>query len=208
MVIDNRDSFTFNLVQELQRLTDAETVRVVRGADAHLDEILSPDTTGVLIGPGPGEPAGSGISEDVVRAALEADSEAGTAPPILGVCLGMQALATATGARLRRATELIHGSVREVQHEDTGLFQGMANPFPMARYNSLAVDEASLAECWQVTARTADGDIAGLRHQRLAIEGVQGHPESILTVNRGGRDLLARFVRRCSPLRSHETTKL
>ncbi|MEM8711815.1 MAG: gamma-glutamyl-gamma-aminobutyrate hydrolase family protein, partial [Planctomycetota bacterium] len=186
-------------VQELQRLTGAGGVRVVRGADARVEDVLRVGTTGVLIGPGPGEPRGSGVSEAVIQARLGASPGDRAAPPIVGVCLGMQALATATGARLRRATELVHGAVRDVEHQGEGLFEGLARPFPMARYNSLVVDEETLAECWQVTARTADGDIAGLRHRNLPLEGVQGHPESILTVDRGGRDLLASFVGRCRP---------
>ncbi len=188
-VIDNRDSFTFNLVQELQAL--GAEVCVLRGADASVDEVLRPGIQGVLIGPGPGEPSGAGCSEDVVRARCAAAS----GPPVLGVCLGLQALGTALGARLRRATELVHGATRDVTHSGEGVFEGLENPFPMARYNSLVIDEPSLSDDWQITGRTGDGDIAALTHRSLPMMGVQGHPESILSVHAGGRRLLENFLR-------------
>ena len=188
-VIDNRDSFTFNLVQELQAL--GAEVRVYRGAETGVEEILRPGIRGVLIGPGPGTPAGAGCSEDLVRARCASE----TGPPILGVCLGLQALATALGARLRQATELVHGATRDVIHSGEGVLQGLDRPFAMARYNSLVIDEPSLHDDWRVTGRTQDGDIAALMHRSLPIEGVQGHPESILSVHTGGQRLLDNFLR-------------
>ena len=191
-VIDNRDSFTFNLVQELQAL--GAEVRVYRGTEAGVDDILRPGVQGVLIGPGPGEPSGAGCSEAVIRARCAA----GTGPPILGVCLGLQALATATGGRLRQATELVHGATRDVTHTGEGVLEGLDRPFAMARYNSLVIDEPSLSEIWRITGRTQDGDIAALMHRTLPIQGVQGHPESILSVHVGGQRLLENFVRQTS----------
>lgn len=187
-VIDNRDSFTFNLVQELQAL--GAEVRVFRGRDAAVDEVLRPGVSAVLIGPGPGDPSGAGCSEEIIRARCALES----GPPILGVCLGFQALATALGGRLRRATELVHGATREVTHSREGVLEGVDSPFPMARYNSLAIDEQTLPGAWRITGRTPDGDIAALMHRSLPIEGVQGHPESILSVHAGGRRLLQNFL--------------
>lgn len=192
VVIDNRDSFTFNLVQELMAL--GAEVHVMRGAEAKVEDVLGPHVSGVLIGPGPGEPAGAGISEAIVRARCAALDPG---PPILGVCLGHQALATALGGQLRQATELVHGSTRRVLHSGEGLLAGLPEPFPMARYNSLVIDEASLPRELLVTGRTPDGDIAAVRHRTLPLEGVQGHPESILSVATGGRRLLANFIERC-----------
>lgn len=191
VVIDNRDSFTFNLVQELLAL--GAEVHVVRGAEARVGDVLAPGVTGVLVGPGPGEPAGAGCSEAVIRARVAA----ATGPPILGVCLGHQALATALGGRLRQATELVHGATRPLLHSGEGVLSGLGELFPMARYNSLVVDESTLPRELEVTARTPDGDIAAIRHRTLAMEGVQGHPESILSVDLGGRTLLRNFLSLC-----------
>lgn len=187
-VIDNRDSFTFNLVQELQAL--GAEVRVHRGTEARVEDVLGPGVRGVLIGPGPGEPSGAGCTEDVVRARCAAAD----GPPVLGVCLGLQALGTALGARLRQATELVHGATRDITHTGEGLFEGLPHPFPMARYNSLVIEESSLSGAWRITGRTGDGDIAALEHRSLPVMGVQGHPESILSVHAGGRRLLKNFL--------------
>ncbi len=193
-VIDNRDSFTFNLVQELLSL--GAEVRVLKGAEASAPEVMAPEVRGVLVGPGPGEPAGAGCSEAVIRARCEAE----LGPPLLGVCLGHQALSTALGGSLRQATELVHGSTRNVAHKGEGVLAGLDHPFPMARYNSLVIDEATLPEEWIITGRTQDGDIAALMHRSLPIHGVQGHPESILSVDAGGRRLLANFLEICGVL--------
>jgi para-aminobenzoate synthetase component 2 len=201
VVIDNRDSFTFNLVQEL--LVLGAEVRVVRGAEASASDVLAPGVTGVLIGPGPGEPAGSGCSEAVIRARCATKD----GPPILGVCLGHQALATALGGQLRRATELVHGSTRPLVHSGEGVLEGLDQPFPMARYNSLVIDEAFLPAELAITARTPDGDIAAVRHRTLPLEGVQGHPESILSVGKGGRRLLANFLNLCGQRETQRETQ-
>lgn len=188
-LVDNRDSFTFNLVQELQAL--GAEVRVLEGRTASAADALG--AAGVLIGPGPGRPEGAGCSEEIVRRAA-ADPGA---PPVLGVCLGHQALATALGGSVRRATELVHGQTRAIEHEGTGVLAGLPSPFEMARYNSLVVDEATLPGELVVTARTADGDIAALEHATRPMFGVQGHPESILSVDEG-RSVFARFLELCA----------
>ncbi|MEM6672550.1 MAG: aminodeoxychorismate/anthranilate synthase component II [Planctomycetota bacterium] len=188
-VVDNRDSFTFNLVQELQALGAEVRVRAARSVDP--EEALSCD--GVLIGPGPGRPEHAGSSEAIVRRAA---SDQG-APPVLGVCLGHQAIATALGGRVRRATELVHGQTRPIEHDGSGVLTGLDSPFEMARYNSLVVDEEALPAELAVTARGADGDIAGLRHRSRPVFGLQGHPESILCVA-GGRAVLSAFVALCN----------
>ncbi len=190
-LVDNRDSFTFNLAQELQAL--GVEVRVLQGATATADEAL--EACGVLIGPGPGVPSGAGCSEEIVRRAA---TDSG-APPVLGICLGHQALATALGGTLRRASELVHGQTRVIEHDATGVLDGLPSPFDMARYNSLVVDEATLPTELIVTARTPDGDVAGLRHRARPLFGVQGHPESILCVG-GGRRVLANFAELCGVL--------
>ncbi|MEO1700110.1 MAG: aminodeoxychorismate/anthranilate synthase component II [Planctomycetota bacterium] len=182
LVVDNRDSFTFNLAQELQGL--GASVRVVRSVDVRPRDVLEAAPGAILLGPGPGEPAGAGCSEALVRGVLEAGE---TAPPLFGVCLGHQALATALGGRLRRATTLVHGATRPVRHDGDGLFDGAPDPLELARYNSLVVDENALPDALEITARTDDGDIAGLRHRSGRLEGVQGHPESILCVELGRR---------------------
>ena len=188
-LVDNRDSFTFNLVQELQGL--GVEVRLVQGRTASVTDILA--SSGVLIGPGPGDPAGAGCCEEIVRRAAGAPGS----PPVLGICLGHQALATALGGSVRRASEPVHGQTRAIEHDGSGVLTGLPSPFPMARYNSLVVDETTLPADLAVTARTPDGDIAGLRHVARPLFGVQGHPESILCVD-GARTVLANFVALCA----------
>ena len=191
LIVDNRDSFTFNLAEVCAGL--GADVRVERAAALDLAAVLRLAPTGVVIGPGPGTPAEAGPSEALVRALPLRGI------PVLGVCLGHQAIGTAFGGRVRQAPTLVHGEVRPVHHDGRGVFRGLTDPLPLARYNSLAVDEASLAEpladgTLTVSAREADGTIAGLRHASLPLEGVQGHPESILCVDHGGRALLADFL--------------
>lgn len=186
LVIDNYDSFVFNLVQYLGAL----------GADPHVyrndaltveaAQALQPD--GLLISPGPGTPQHAGVCVDLIRAF------AGQVP-ILGVCLGHQAIAEAFGGRVVRAHELVHGKQRDVLHDGRSIFAGLPNPFPAARYHSLVVSADHLPECMEVSAWTDDGVIMGLRHKSLPIEGVQFHPESILTID--GRDLLSNFLDSC-----------
>jgi para-aminobenzoate synthetase component II len=192
LVIDNYDSFTFNLVQALEA-AGAE-VRVVRNDAVDLDAVvdLADDPgvglRGIVISPGPGDPDAAGISVGAVRIAADRDL------PLLGVCLGMQAMAVAFGGAVVRAPTLVHGEAAEVTHDGDGLLEGMPPAFLAARYHSLAVDPASLPAELRVTAMSeVDRVVMGIRHVALRLEGVQFHPESVLTPE--GPHLLANFLR-------------
>ena len=191
LVIDNYDSFTFNLVQALQAAgATVEVVRNDRLAREELERLGDEPArmSGILISPGPGDPDDAGIS----LAAIEFAAERGL--PLLGVCLGHQCLAAAFGASIVRAPSLVHGEASQVSHRGDGLLEGLPSPFPAARYHSLCVDEATLPPELQVTARTEDGVVMAMRHRNLPLEGVQFHPESVLTPD--GPRLLANFLRR------------
>jgi len=199
LVIDNYDSFTFNLVQALE--VAGATLRVVRNDALDRDglealaraaaagEGPSEDRlAGIVISPGPGEPSSAGISVAAVELA------AAWRIPLLGVCLGHQCLGAAFGAAIVRAPTLVHGEASEIIHEGRGLLEGLPSPFPAARYHSLTVDEATLPSTIEVTGRTADGVVMAMRHRTLPLEGVQFHPESVLTP--AGPRILANFLRR------------
>lgn len=188
LVIDNYDSFVYNLVQYLGEL-GAEPV-VVRNDDLTLDEALALQPDGVLISPGPGRPEDAGITCDAVAAFAQAGV------PVLGVCLGHQAIGQVFGGDVVSAPALMHGKTSPVHHHGTGVFSGLPEPLVATRYHSLVVDPNTVPDTLEVTAQTSDGIIMGLRHRTLDVEGVQFHPESILTAS--GHDLLANFVRRCS----------
>jgi anthranilate synthase/aminodeoxychorismate synthase-like glutamine amidotransferase len=183
LVIDNYDSFTYNLVQYLGEL--GEDVEVYRNDRITVPEIRDLAPHHIVISPGPCTPNEAGISVQVVR-------ELGGEIPLLGVCLGHQAIGQAFGGKVVRAATLMHGKTSMIHHDGRGIFRGLPNPFEATRYHSLAVERASLPEVLEVTAHTEDGEIMGLRHRQLAIEGVQFHPESILT--RVGKDLLRNFL--------------
>jgi para-aminobenzoate synthetase component II len=187
LVVDNFDSFVYNLVQYLGQLG----VRcVVRRNDAvTVDELADLDVAGVLLSPGPGTPSDAGVSVPMVRAA----AEAGT--PVLGVCLGHQAIAEAFGAEVVRAPELLHGKTSQVVHEGHGVLAGLPSPFTATRYHSLAVDPATVPAELEVTGHTPSGVVMALRHRELPIEGVQFHPESVLT--EGGHQMLATWLTAC-----------
>lgn len=189
-LVDNRDSFTFNIAQELMGL--GAEVRVVRALEVGAEEVLRLRPAGIVLGPGPGRPGGAGCTEELVRRAA-----AGEAPPTLGICLGHQAMATALGGALRTARTLVHGECRAVSHDGRGLFQGEPSPVELARYNSLAVEAEGLPDGLEVAGTTEDGDVAALRHRERPLHGVQGHPESILCLP-AGRRLLGRFLRALS----------
>jgi anthranilate synthase/aminodeoxychorismate synthase-like glutamine amidotransferase len=192
LVLDNYDSFTFNLVQYLGEL--GAEVEVFRNDAASPGELLARGPAGVVISPGPGEPADAGVSVALVGACAE------RGVPLLGVCLGHQAIGAALGARIVRARRIMHGKVSAVHHDGQGVFRGLESPFEATRYHSLVIDEASLPPELLVTARSEDGEIMGVRHLRLPIEGVQFHPESILT--RAGKPLLRNFLERCEGRRA------
>jgi anthranilate synthase/aminodeoxychorismate synthase-like glutamine amidotransferase len=172
VVIDNYDSFTYNLVQYLEELD--VPVRVFRNdaIDVAGIEALAPN--GILISPGPGRPDEAGVSLRVLEAL-------GGAVPILGVCLGHQSIGQVYGGRVVRAPRLMHGRTSPIEHDGRGVFRGLPSPFTATRYHSLVVERESLPECLEISAWTAEGEIMGLRHRRLAVEGVQFHPESFLT---------------------------
>ena len=185
LVIDNYDSFTYNLVQYLGEL--GQTVEVRRNNKVTLDEIergLRPER--IVISPGPGTPDDAGVSLDVI------DRFAGKVP-LLGVCLGHQAIGQAFGGRVVRAPELMHGKASEISHDGRTIFAGLSDTFLAGRYHSLIVEKESLPKSLEVSASTPDGVIMGLRHRELKVEGVQFHPESILTPQ--GKQLLANFLK-------------
>jgi len=192
LVIDNYDSFTFNLVQALQ--SAGAEVRVVRNdaIDRAGVEALADDPTaelrGIVVSPGPGDPDDAGVSVDTIRVAAERRI------PLLGVCLGMQSMAAAYGARIVRAPTLVHGEASEVTHDGAGLLEGMPPSFVAARYHSLCVDATTLPPELRITAMSeVDRVVMGIRHVALPLEGVQFHPESVLTPE--GPHLLANFLR-------------
>ena len=185
LVIDNYDSFTYNLVQYLGEL--GEEVEVRRNNEVTVDEIdseLKPDR--IVISPGPGTPDDAGVSLDVIK-------HLGGKIPILGVCLGHQSIGQAFGGRVVRAPKLFHGKASSVSHDAKTVFSGLSQDFDAGRYHSLMVDHEGLPDCLEVSARTHDGIIMGLRHRTMKIEGVQFHPESIMTTE--GKQLLANFLK-------------
>jgi len=186
LVIDNYDSFTYNLVQYLGEL--GAEVRVVRNDAEPLEALLADEPEGVVVSPGPGVPEDAGVS----IAAVTAFAEQGV--PLLGVCLGHQAIGAAWGGRIVRARSLMHGKTSKVEHDARGVFEGLPCPFEATRYHSLVIERDSLPAALEVSARTPDGEIMGVRHRELPVEGVQFHPESILTAS--GKDLLRNFLRR------------
>jgi anthranilate synthase component 2 len=185
-VLDNYDSFTYNLVQYLAEL-GADPI-VARNDTLTPDDVLARKPAGIVISPGPGTPADAGISRELIRSA------AGKVP-LLGVCLGHQALAEAYGGRVVRADRLMHGKTSPIHHDGSDLFQGLPDPFTATRYHSLIVTREGLPDSLNVTAWTAEGEIMGLTHRDHPLWGVQFHPESILTVT--GKDLMRNFVERC-----------
>ncbi|MFL6239013.1 MAG: aminodeoxychorismate/anthranilate synthase component II [Actinomycetes bacterium] len=193
LVVDNYDSFVYNLVAYLGQL-GAECV-VRRNDDVSPTDLDALAVDGVLLSPGPGVPERAGSCVDLVHAA------AGRMP-LLGVCLGHQAVAVAYGGRVVRAPELLHGKTSDVHHGGDGVLAGLPDPFTATRYHSLAVEPESLPAELEVTARTASGVVMGLRHRRHAIEGVQFHPESVLT--QGGHRLLANWLQLCGHAGAHD----
>ena len=182
-MIDNYDSFTYNIVQYFGEL--GQELKIFRNDKISLPEIEKMRPSQIVISPGPGVPSRAGISEEVIR------TFAGRVP-ILGVCLGHQAIGEVYGGKIVRQKKVMHGKTSEIYHDGKNLFKGLPNPFTATRYHSLLVERSSLPEALEVTAWTKDNEIMGLRHKQFKVEGVQFHPESILT--EGGRQLLANFL--------------
>lgn len=187
LVLDSYDSFVYNLVQYLGEL-GAEPV-VHRNDDLTVDQALALDVDGVLLSPGPGRPEDAGIICD----AIVPFAERGT--PVFGVCLGHQAIGHVFGGRVVRAPQLMHGKTSPVRHCDIGVFAGVENPVTATRYHSLVIDPDGLPDCLEITADTEDGILMGVRHRSLPVEGVQFHPESILTGS--GHAMLRNFLNDC-----------
>ena len=185
LVVDNYDSFVFNLVQYLQQL-GAEVV-VKRNDEVNAESINGFD--GVLLSPGPGTPEDAGACIEIVNSSIEKQK------PLLGVCLGHQAIGAALGGKVSRAPELLHGKTSQVQHKNEGVFKDLKSPFRATRYHSLAIETPSVPEELLVTATTDTGVIMGVKHKSAPIEGVQFHPESVLT--EGGHRLLANWLETC-----------
>ena len=184
LLLDNHDSFTWNLAQYLREL--GAEVEVVRNDRITPAEVAAADPDAVVISPGPGRPESAGISVELIR-------DLAGLVPILGVCLGHQALAYAYGGVISPAPSLMHGKTSPVFHDGRTLFSGLPVPFDATRYHSLVVEAASVPDIFEISARTADGIVMGLRHRELPLEGVQFHPESILTIE--GKRLLSNFLR-------------
>lgn len=181
LVIDNYDSFTYNLVQYLGELK--QEIKVFRNDQITIEEIKELEPDHILISPGPGDPEDGGVSQDVIR-------ELGGQYPILGVCLGHQCIGNVFGGTVTRAPSLMHGKVSQIHHSGDGLFTGLPNPFTATRYHSLVVED--IPDCLEVTCVTSDEIVMGLRHKEMPIVGVQFHPESILT--EGGHQMLQNFL--------------
>jgi len=192
LMIDNYDSFTFNLVQYLGEL--GAEIEVLRNDAASLEDLMERDVAGVVISPGPGRPEKAGVSIAVVKAFARLGK------PVLGVCLGHQAIGEAFGGRIVPARTLMHGKTSPIHHDQCGVFEGLPTPLDATRYHSLVVEPDSCPTSLEVSARSPDGEIMGLRHRELPVEGVQFHPESILTPE--GKRLLANFLSRCGGERS------
>jgi anthranilate synthase/aminodeoxychorismate synthase-like glutamine amidotransferase len=183
LVIDNYDSFTYNLVQYLSEL--GEEVKVIRNDELSVEQIARMSPSRIVISPGPCTPNEAGVSLDVI-------TRLAGRMPILGVCLGHQSIGQAFGGKVVRAKQVVHGKTSRIFHDEKGLFAGVPNPFEATRYHSLIVQREGLPDCLEITAKTWDEEIMGLRHKTLAVEGVQFHPESFLTTM--GKDILRNFV--------------
>jgi anthranilate synthase/aminodeoxychorismate synthase-like glutamine amidotransferase len=184
LMIDNYDSFTYNLVQYLGQL--GEEVAVHRNDAITLDEISAMNPEAIFVSPGPCSPEQAGISIDVVR-------KFHRSTPLMGVCLGHQAIGQAFGGRVVRAGRIMHGKTSPILNDGRTIFQGLPSPFPAGRYHSLIVERETLPDCLEVSARTEEGEIMGLRHRQWPVEGIQFHPESILTPS--GKRIIRNFLK-------------
>ncbi len=187
LVVDNYDSFVYNLVRDLKEL--GKDVLVARNDRISLEEIASLEPEGIVISPGPKRPEDAGISMSII------DMFSGQIP-ILGVCLGHQAIARAFGAEIVKGARPMHGKLSMIDHDGEGVFAGLDSGLTVTRYHSLVVDEATLPECLEVTARSEDGAVMGIRHRLMSVEGIQFHSEAALTEN--GLDMMRNFTLLCS----------
>jgi anthranilate synthase/aminodeoxychorismate synthase-like glutamine amidotransferase len=185
LLIDNYDSFTYNLFQYLSEL--GEEVKVVRNDKITIEEIEKISPEHIVISPGPGTPDKAGISNEVIK-------HFGARLPVLGVCLGHQCIGYSYGGRVERAGEIKHGKLSDIHHDGKGVFAGLPNPFSAIRYHSLAIMRDSLPDCLEVSAWTSTGILMGVRHRQFYVDGIQFHPESIMTTI--GKDLLSNFLKR------------
>jgi anthranilate synthase/aminodeoxychorismate synthase-like glutamine amidotransferase len=185
LVIDNYDSFTFNLVQYIGEIYKNE-IKVFRNDKITLEQIRELSPKAIIISPGPCTPKEAGISVDVIKTF-------GHKIPVLGVCLGHQSIGVAFGGKVVRAPTVMHGKVSEIYHDGKKIYKGIPNPFIATRYHSLIIEKSSLPPCLKITSHTKDDIIMGVRHKRYPIEGVQFHPESILT--KSGKDILKNFLK-------------
>lgn len=183
LLLDNYDSFTYNVYQLLSEL--GAEVEVIRHDQTTVPEVEAKHYEGIVISPGPGVPKDAGISEDLIRTL-------GGKVPILGICLGHQAIGEVFGGKIVRAAEIIHGKVSPIHHNGRGLYAGLPQDVEVGRYHSLIIDRATLPDCLEVTSELADGTIMGVRHKEMDIEGIQFHPESILTP--AGRTMMQNFL--------------
>ncbi|UDY34242.1 anthranilate synthase component II [Dermatobacter hominis] len=186
LVIDNYDSFVYNLVQYLGELGAEPEVH--RDDAITLDDVERIDPDGILISPGPGRPSDAGLSNELIRTW-------GARVPVFGVCLGMQCMGEVFGGDVVRAPHVVHGKTSQIAHRGVGVFEGLPNPLEATRYHSLVVERSTLPDVLEITAETDDGLIMGLRHRELMVEGVQFHPESVLT--HAGHQLVDNFLARC-----------
>ena len=182
LLIDNYDSFTYNLVQLLEQMD--QEVNVYRNDQIDVPGITALNPSALMVSPGPGTPADSGISIDAI-------GQLGSQIPVLGVCLGHQAIAAVFGGKVIRANRIMHGKTSRIFHDGRSIFRDLSNPFEAVRYHSLIVERTSLPQCLEISAWTEQGEIMGLRHRKFHIDGVQFHPESILT--EAGKNLLQNF---------------
>ncbi|GAO34689.1 anthranilate synthase subunit II [Sulfuricella sp. T08] len=188
LMIDNYDSFTYNLVQYFGEL--GAEVRVFRNDEITVEQVAALKPDHIVISPGPCTPNEAGISVLLIK-------EFAGKVPVLGVCLGHQSIGQAFGGKIVHATQLMHGKTSMIHHKDTGVFKGLPNPFRATRYHSLVIERESIPDCLEITAWTEDGEIMGVRHKTLQVEGVQFHPESILTEY--GHEMLANFLKEKRP---------
>jgi anthranilate synthase/aminodeoxychorismate synthase-like glutamine amidotransferase len=196
LVIDNYDSFVYNLVQYLGELGAQPIVHREDALTLAEVEAINPD--GILISPGPGHPSQAGLSNDLIR-------EWGSRRPVFGVCLGLQCIGEVFGGKVIRAPQVVHGKTSLITHDGRGVFAGLPNPFEATRYHSLIVERSSIPDELEISAETEDGLIMGLRHRELMVEGVQFHPESVLSSS--GHELLNNFLDSCSRQASHSSSQ-